>query len=251
MMVRVQPLILCYHAVSDSWRHSLAVTPHALERQLHALLRRGYRPVRAAETLAGRGRLLHVTFDDAYRNVADALPTLERLEVHATVFACTGYAVDGRALDVPEVASAAAADPEHMATMNWDELKALGERGVEIGSHTITHPHLPRLSDWELDRELRDSRTLLEDQLGCPCRFLAYPYGDDNERVYRAAERAGYEGAFSLRGRDGRHGRYAIPRVDIYRKDNRVRVWVKTSFLRRPAIAGATRWRAFKLPETQ
>jgi peptidoglycan/xylan/chitin deacetylase (PgdA/CDA1 family) len=187
-----------------------------------------------------------VTFDDAYRNVADALATLEQLEVHATVFACTGYAVDGRPLDVPEVASAAAADPQHMATMNWDELRALADRGVEIGSHTITHPHLPRLGDLELDRELRDSRTLLQDQLGRPCRFLAYPFGDDDERVYRAAERAGYEGAFSLRGRAGRDDRYAIPRVDIYRKDSSVHVWLKTSSLRRPAIAVAARWRALK-----
>jgi peptidoglycan/xylan/chitin deacetylase (PgdA/CDA1 family) len=244
MIVRVRPLVLCYHGVSDSWNHSLAVTTDAFERQLRSLLRRGYRPVRAAQALAGGGRLVHVTFDDAYKNVADALPILERLGVHATVFACAGYAVDGRPLDVPEVAAAAAADPEHMATMNWDELEALAERGVEIGSHTITHPHLPRLGDSELDRELRDSRTMLEDRLGRPCRFLAYPYGDDDERVYRAAERAGYEGAFSLRGGDGRHGRFAIPRVDIYRRDNRVHVWLKTSLFRRPAIAVAARWRA-------
>jgi len=242
----VQPLVLCYHGVSDSWSHSLAVTTRALERQLRALLRRGYRPVPATETLAGRGRLLHVTFDDAYRNVADALPTLERLEVQATVFACTGYAVDGRPLDVPEVASAAAANPEHMATMNWDELRALAERGVEIGSHTISHPHLPRLDDRELEHELLDSRTALEDQLGRPCRLLAYPYGDDDERVYRAAQQAGYEGAFSLRGRAGQHDRYAIPRVDIYRKDNAVHVWLKTSFLRRPAMAAAAQLRALR-----
>jgi peptidoglycan/xylan/chitin deacetylase (PgdA/CDA1 family) len=231
--------VLCYHGVSDSWNHQLAVTTGAFERQLQALLRRGYRPVPAAETLTGHGRRLHITFDDAYRNVASAVPILERLEVPATVFACTDYANDGRPLDVPEVAAAAAADPEHMATMDWEALRELADRGVEIGSHTITHPHLPSLGDAELDRELCDSRSELEERLGRPCRFLAYPFGDDDDRVYRAAERAGYEGAFSLRGA-GRSDRFAIPRVDLYRKDSSLHVWLKTSILRGAATKAAS-----------
>ena len=59
------PLVLCYHAVSDAWSHPLAVRPRALERQLRSLLRRRLRPVDAADVVAGNGRLLHVTFDDA------------------------------------------------------------------------------------------------------------------------------------------------------------------------------------------
>ena len=235
----MQSVVLCYHGISDSWDHQLAVTADAFERQLQQLLRRGYRPVSAAGTLDGRARQLHVTFDDAYRNVATVVPILERLNVPSTVFACTDYATDGRALDVPEVATAAAAHPEHMATMTWDALGELSERGVEIGSHTITHPHLPQLSDGELDRELRESRDVLQDRLGRPCRFLAYPYGDDDERVYRAAERAGYDGAFSLRGA-GRSDRFAIPRVDLYRKDTSLHVWLKTSALRVTALKVAS-----------
>ena len=36
-------LVLCYHAVSPSWRADLSVTPDRLERQLHRLLSHGYR----------------------------------------------------------------------------------------------------------------------------------------------------------------------------------------------------------------
>lgn len=245
-MLDVQPLVLCYHGVSDSFDHSLAVRPRALEGQLSGLVRRGYRPVTAAETLSGSGRVLHVTFDDAYKNVFDAVPILARAQVRATVFACAGYAVDGRPLDVPETARAAAENPRDMATMNWDELRSLAAQGVEIGSHTVTHPHLTRLADEDLEVELRESRSRLEDELGRPCRFLAYPFGDDDERVYRAAERAGYEGAFSLRGPAKGHDRYAIPRVDIYRGDTMIRARLKTSSVRRPAVAALTRLRAFR-----
>jgi peptidoglycan/xylan/chitin deacetylase (PgdA/CDA1 family) len=246
MVLDVQPLVLCYHGVSDSFEHSLAVKPGALESQLRGLLRRGYRPVTAAETLSGSGRVLHVTFDDAYKNVFDAVPILEQTRVQATVFACSGYAVDGRPLDVPETARAATENPRDMATMSWDDLRSLAEQGVEIGSHTVSHPHLTRLTDEELDLELRESRSRLEDELGRPCRFLAYPFGDDDVRVYRAAERAGYEGAFSLRGPAKGHDRYAIPRVDIYRGDTMLRARLKTSSVRRPAVAALTRLRAFR-----
>jgi peptidoglycan/xylan/chitin deacetylase (PgdA/CDA1 family) len=232
-------LILCYHGVSDAWTHSLGVRPRALELQVRSLLRRGYRPVGASEAVTGRPRLLHVTFDDAYRNVDAGLQILDRLSVSATVFACPAYADDGRPLDVPEVADAAAAHPEHMATMTWDDLAAIAERGVEVGSHTLTHPHLPQLTDEDLRRELLESRRRMEDVLGRSCRYLAYPYGDDDERVHRAAERAGYEAAYSLRARANPFDRYAIPRVDLYRRDTLFRATLKTSLARRPAVAAA------------
>ncbi len=87
------------------------------ERQVRSILRRGYRPASATEALSGRGRLVHVTFDDAYRSVMAAMPALDRLGVPATVFACTNYANDGRPLDIPELAIEAGAHPGELATM--------------------------------------------------------------------------------------------------------------------------------------
>ena len=231
-------LVLCYHAVSDGWPDALAVPPGALERQLASLLRRGYRPVGAADVLAGKARLLHVTFDDAYRSVANALPALGRLGVPATVFACPAYADTGRALDVPELAEEARTHPEELATMRWDDLRALRDHDVEVGSHTLTHPHLKRLSDAELERELGESRKRIEEELGRPCRFLAYPYGEHDERVQSAARAAGYDAAFALAGRDETVTRHAGPRVGIWRRDGRLRVAAKTS----PTVRRAAPW---------
>jgi peptidoglycan/xylan/chitin deacetylase (PgdA/CDA1 family) len=229
-------LVLCYHAVSDGWDHQLSVGPAAFERQLRTLTLRGFRGVAADEAL-NRSRGLHVTFDDAFRSVTNALPILERLGLPATVFACAAYADEGRPLDVPELAAEASAHPGELATMSWDELRALAERGVEIGSHTVSHPHLPQLSEDEIQTELVDSRARFEDELGGPCRFLAYPYGEHDSRVRAAARRAGYAGAFALAtGADNRDD-FALPRVDLYRKDSRLSTILKTSPLRRPAAA--------------
>jgi peptidoglycan/xylan/chitin deacetylase (PgdA/CDA1 family) len=226
-------LVLCYHAVSDTWSDELSVSAEAMEQHVTDLLRRGYRGVTAGEVIAGRRRDLHVTFDDAYTSVLNAVPVLRRLGVPATVFACSSYAADGRPLDVPEVAQRLAAAPDEMKTLDWDGLRDLADQGTEIGSHTVTHRHLPGLTDVELEHELVSSRLELEDELGRPCRFLAYPFGDENERVREAARRAGYEVAFGLVtpvmiG----FSRHAVPRVDIYRRDPRLRVALKTSPLR-------------------
>jgi peptidoglycan/xylan/chitin deacetylase (PgdA/CDA1 family) len=232
-----RPLVLCYHAVSAEWSHLLAVTPTAFDRQLRSLVRRGYRPVGAAEALGGRGRLLHVTFDDAFANIACAVPILERLGVPATVFAVTAFADDGRVFDVPELAGELAANPAHLATMSWDQLRELAARGFEIGSHTVTHPHLPQLSDAELDRELRDSRSRLEDELSRPCALLAYPYGEHDARVHACVRRAGYRAAFVLRSGAEQGNPFAVPRVDLYRRDTLLRTTLKTSAASRPALA--------------
>jgi peptidoglycan/xylan/chitin deacetylase (PgdA/CDA1 family) len=228
-----RPLVLCYHAVSEEWSHQLAVTRADFERQLRSLLRRRFRPAGLGEAARGRGRLLHVTFDDAYKSVADAVPVMERLGVQATVFVSTGFADRGGApLAVPELAEEAAAHPDHMATMDWDEVRALAARGVEIGAHTVSHPHLPRLGDEALEHELREARTRLEDELGRPCPYVAYPYGESDARVHDAVRGAGYTGAFALQAGADFANAFALPRVDLYRRDGLVRATMKTSFVR-------------------
>lgn len=240
-----RPLVLCYHAVSDAWEHALAVTPRAFERQLRSLLRRGYRPLVADGLLEGQRRGLHVTFDDAYRSVLDALPTLGRLGLPATIFVSTGFAdAGGRPLDVPELAAEATAQPGELATMSWDELRAVARDGVEIGSHTVSHPHLPRLSDAELDRELGEARGRVEDEIGRPCRFFAYPYGEHDERVRNAVRSAGYDAAFALAAGADRGDPHALPRIDLYRRDSLLRATLKTSFVKPHGSALLQRLRA-------
>jgi peptidoglycan/xylan/chitin deacetylase (PgdA/CDA1 family) len=246
MEKRGRPLVLCYHAISDTWEDALAVPLRVFEQQMRAVLKRGYRPATAAETLSARGKVVHVTFDDAFRSVAKALPVLERLGMPATVFACPVLADGGKALAVPELRAQVEEAPDELATMAWDELRSLIDRGFEVGSHTLTHPHLPVLGDDELRRELQESRERLEDGLGVACRFLAYPYGEEDERVRAAARSSGYEGAFALPGRQAPADVYAVPRVGIWRTDGSRRVTLKTSTLGRrlsdPVASMRARW---------
>ena len=56
--------------------------------------------------------------------------------------------------------------------------------GVDIVSHTKTHPNLRPLSNEELDVELGESKSYLEN-LGIPIKHLMYPYGTVNDKVIR------------------------------------------------------------------
>lgn len=222
------PFVLCYHAVSDVWDDPLAIRRETFERQLAAAIRFGWKPAGTAEVVAGRSRALHVTFDDAYRNILLALPSLERLGIRPTVFVCTDYAADGRPLDVAQLADVPAAHRNELATLRWDDLRELAERGIEIGSHSRTHPNLRELSTGELSREVADSRAEIENELGRRCSYFAYPYGQFDTRVREAVERAGYEAAFAL-GVGPLGGRFGISRVEPSRRDGAAGMLLKSS----------------------
>lgn len=191
-------LVLCYHAVSPTWEHRLCIQPDLLLRQVRVL---------------SRFRQVHVTFDDAFRSAATVFPALDRLGVTVQIFVCTRYALVGAPLTIPELAGD---DPQQLATMNWDELREHAARGIAIGSHAVSHPHLTTLSEDELRRELNESKQEIEDRLGRPCEDFAYPYGEHDGRVRAATRAAGYWRSYALRG--SRSDAYAAPRLDLYRR---------------------------------
>lgn len=234
-------LVLCYHAVSDTWDDPLATRPQVLERQLKRLLARGHKPVDAHGVLHNQPGTLHVTFDDAYRSVAGVVELLEELAVAATLFVCSALAEHGDHFRVPELRERLPVDDHELLTMSWSHLGELAERGMEIGSHTVSHRSLPELGQDELYAELTDSRAEIEARLGRPCRLLAYPYGHHDARVRAAARAAGYVAAYTLEPPRGIPHPYALPRVGVYRADNDLRFALKTSRSRQLAMAARSR----------
>src|SRR5207237_7943100 len=87
-------LVLCYHALSPTWKAQLSTTPTRFEGQIALLISRGYNGTTFSKALGAfrceaadtPRRLLVVTFDDAYRSVFQlARPILRCLGLEATV----------------------------------------------------------------------------------------------------------------------------------------------------------------------
>ncbi len=216
-------LVLAYHAISEDWDSTLAVTPERFDAQLRHLVERGYRAVTFADAVARDegGRRVAITFDDGYRSVARlAKPILDAHGLSATVFVPTDLIDSERPMSWPGIDHwLDGPHADELIPMSWEEARALVEAGWEIGSHTRSHPRLTELGDEELARELAQSRLECEERLGIPCETIAYPYGDVDQRVVAAAMAAGYSGAAAVAIRE-RPGSYLVPRVGVYNVDD-------------------------------
>ncbi len=237
-------LVLCYHAVSESWPADLSVTPDALDRQLAELSRRGYRGVRFGEALDGgqSGRVVSVTFDDAYKSVLDlAKPILDRYGYEGTIFVATDWPDRQQPMRWPGIDRWLGTPHEgELSALSWPELRALADEGWEIGSHTCSHPHLPELDDERLAKELSDSKAIVEHEIGTPCESLAYPYGDADGRVLAATKAAGYRWACTIPRVLESPEPLAWPRAPIYYGDDLKRFKAKVS----PTLRGLRSSRA-------
>ncbi len=180
------------------------------------------------ERLARRTAFL--TFDDGYAdNATTAMPLLVEYGFFPLVFLLPRHVESGAALAWPEVAEAQARLPELMRSMGWEEVERMAAAGAQFGAHTLTHPHLPALGDEQLREELAESRALVAARLGA-CDSIAYPFGEWDERVARAAGEAGYSFAFSLpQGPQASGTPLAIPRINVDRRDRGARFLLKLS----------------------
>jgi peptidoglycan/xylan/chitin deacetylase (PgdA/CDA1 family) len=135
--------------------------------------------------------LVVLMFDDGWHCVfTDAYPLLKEHGMTAVLPLISDYV--GKS-----------ATPHRTGTpygyMNRAEVQEMIDSlGIEIASHSKSHPFLTRLSDEAVDSELRQSRRALEAMFGREVTSFVYPYGDYDSRVRRLVAEAGYSVARSI-----------------------------------------------------
>jgi peptidoglycan/xylan/chitin deacetylase (PgdA/CDA1 family) len=173
-----QKVILMYHGISKQPAFN-CIAASLFDEQL-AWLQARYTVVPLSELVENlspsapqnTSNLAALTFDDCYVNFAElALPVLQKFNMHATVFMPTGKA--GYYNDWDEGMSGF----RRLEIMSYDMLRQLPGDGVEIGSHGISHRPLNRLAYSDLEKEMVQSRSDIEQHTGKPVRFFAFPYG--------------------------------------------------------------------------
>jgi peptidoglycan/xylan/chitin deacetylase (PgdA/CDA1 family) len=237
---------LCYHSVAAEGPRYLTISADLFERQLALLRRRGARGGDLAaldELAAGRGGdpTAFLTFDDGFRdNHETALPLLREYGFPAFVFVLPPLLADGGAFEWPEMRDDLARFPATLRSVDWAMLEEMKEGGFEVGSHTLSHPHLSELDGERLREELWESRAAIRERLGS-CDTLAYPFGEWSEAVAAAAADCGYRYAFTLPTVSGQHGAtpLSIPRVNVDYRDDERRFAAKLSPWGRRALLSA------------
>ena len=175
--------ILTWHSLDRTGR-LYSTPPDVFRMQVEALLEGGLRFVSLDQVTTADGSVA-LTFDDGHCNFLDtALPILLEYKIPSTLFVVSGRC--GGDKNWPSCQPFSTKDDE---LLSWDQLRQAASAGVAIGAHSVHHPNLVTLSESDAARELRDSRLEIEDRLGRPVPWFAYPYGHSNPRLRALAAR--------------------------------------------------------------
>jgi peptidoglycan/xylan/chitin deacetylase (PgdA/CDA1 family) len=116
-----------------------------------------------------------LTFDDGYQSMREvALPVLREFAYPGVLFVPTEYIGGHNSFD---------ADEEPLEPMcDWDDLRYLERYGVSIQSHSVAHRAFSQLNIQQQQRELDESKGILESGLQKEVQIFSFPYGDDGGR---------------------------------------------------------------------
>ncbi len=191
---RVLVPVLLYHHLQvlsadagTDWEDS-TVSPDTFDEEMGYLADHNFHSIKVADLLAclEEGRPLPenpviITFDDAWEDVYTVgWPILRKYGLTATLFVPANWVenLDG--------------------VLTWAQLHELEQAGMEIQSHSMTHPYLTQSTPEMLTWELGDSKALLDKHAGTPIVALAYPFGLYDDNVVQQSLAAGYRIAFTI-----------------------------------------------------
>jgi peptidoglycan/xylan/chitin deacetylase (PgdA/CDA1 family) len=193
--------ILCYHNVVEAPAEApfklLYVSPEKFERQLWTLRRLGLRGVSMSEGIARLGNATSrgcvvLTFDDGYADtLTAAAPLLKQYGVRATCYVVSGALGTYNRWDADHL-------HERKPLMSREQLDQWLAAGMEVGSHSLSHPRLHELPQDVAQREIAESRAALHNLLGVPIEHFAYPFGAFNADTVAWVRRAGYSSAVTV-----------------------------------------------------
>jgi peptidoglycan/xylan/chitin deacetylase (PgdA/CDA1 family) len=179
--------VLLYHRIADVPDDPFAVSPQAFAEQAEAIAASGRTPLtisQLADLVRRRARrpdrCVAITFDDGYAETLDAVAVLRAHGLCATVYLTAGWLGASGMLSVEQVVG----------------LRDRAE--VEVGAHSVTHPHLDELRRPQIEAEVTESRAALQ-ALGVTVRSFAYPHGAYDATVRSVVVETGYGSAVAVK----------------------------------------------------
>jgi peptidoglycan/xylan/chitin deacetylase (PgdA/CDA1 family) len=175
--------ILMYHHIrdfndpNDKIGTNLSVPPQRFAEQLDLIKSSGYTTITFNDLEKNNipAKAIILTFDDGYKNFYEnAYPELKKRGMVGVVFVITQ-------------------DIGKDQYMSVQEIKEVNEAGIEIGSHTISHPDLRNLSKDRAAKEVTESKQSLESILSNKVISFCYPSGKFTDETLLIVKDAGYK----------------------------------------------------------
>jgi len=184
--------IIMYHYVHYGANpdDKLVVTPEAFQRQMRFLKEHRYNVI-SLETLAVLikekrkipARTIAITIDDGHKdNYSYIFPVLKKYNLPATMFVIVN--------EIGRVQN---------DKLSWGQIKEMRDSGlINFGSHALgAEPLVNIKSEEELEKQIFESKKILEGKLGKEVKIFSYPEGFFNAKIKKIVMQAGYLAAVS------------------------------------------------------
>ena len=186
------PPILMYHSVDDHGsKLKLSVPVKEFRAQMKYLRDKKFgiiSSVQLADMIKSGKKIprntVVVTFDDGYLdNYVNAFPVFKEYKIPATVFVISG------SVGKPDFVNAA-------------QMKEMSDAGIDIESHSATHPFIEGITEEGFRREAVESKKAIEAITGKPVYTFCFPYGGFNDYTRDILRDTGYKAGFVTMPRD-------------------------------------------------
>lgn len=203
--------VLCYHSISDDgWYFS--VTLENFKKQI-THLKNNFEIISLSDLedyIDGKKKFTRqavvVTFDDGYKNILSVCELYKDIKVKPSVFVIA----DTKETNFGELKT-------KRKFLSNSDIKKLIKDGWEVGSHTLTHPDMYKLNQFNLEKEVVQSKKMIENDLGIEIKYLAYPKGRYTNKVVNMAKKAKYKMALTMDDDliDINTNKLKIPRIGV------------------------------------
>jgi len=103
--------------------------------------------------------------------------------------------------------------------LTWEEVMQMNHNGIDFGSHGCSHRIMPALTDAEIQRELRESKRIIEQRLGREIKLFAYPNGNYSNHIREMVQDCGYVCALATGGKkepESGTDLYSLKRINVH-----------------------------------
>jgi peptidoglycan/xylan/chitin deacetylase (PgdA/CDA1 family) len=207
------PILLYHHIGSDNYEQDgiydsrYNVTIAEFNAQLDLLRSLGYQTVRTAaisDAITGHGTLparpIVISFDDGWEDqYQNAFPALREHGFAGAFFIPSTY-------------------PDATGFVTWSQLAEMASAGMEIGSHSRTHPHLTKIPEGQAWIEIRNSKVDLEKRLKVTVDAFSYPFGEmgSDGTIPTQVSRALYKAAVGVEAGSLQNEFFYLRRTEIF-----------------------------------
>ena len=226
------PRVLMYHMVSEhlekdkSKFNRLRVKPEEFEKQLKWLKDNDWTSFTLSELVSLKEipqKSVVITFDDGYEdNFKNAYPLLKKYGFKATIYIVLNRFNQDWATDKDLNQASSELNSEKM--LSNEQIKEMLNSGlIEIGSHTLDHVNLPKLTKDEKEKQIIESQKQIEEIFNIKCNSFAYPFGFFDNQDVEILKNSSYTNATTVVNGvydKTKYSNFLIPRIMISGRQN-------------------------------